>query len=142
MLPGDVRRRIASIGDQGAESGKRGDNAVPGQCCAMQVIGRLLEQVVDVLFGRHRLFRRPVGVGVGGADQGEVSPGDDEEQPVVLLAREIERLVSLVDSRHQDMRPAGGPQHRFGVVVKGADLVHPGAGHVDNNVRFGGKGAA
>jgi len=98
----------------------------------------LLEQVAHVLPGGVHAVGALSVVGVGGADQREVPPGDDEHHALVV-GGEVHR--PLGEPREQEVDALGGAEDPLATLLDRGprpDPVHPGAGGVDQEAALQG----
>ena len=98
---------------------------------------RRAQQIRHVRRRHAQFIGRSIGVGIGGADVGEIVPRQHEHHPAIDLRHQGHRmLVAQAPARHGHVRPFGEPQDRRRVrIVELPEPVGPGAGRVHHHIR-------
>src|SRR5205807_1972440 len=91
VLPRNLSLAHTFLAHQRANTGPGEVDLIEGG--ARESVPRFLLEIADVLLGRGDLAGITVVVGVRGADDRRVSPGDNEEEPPVALREENVRLL-------------------------------------------------
>src|SRR5699024_1068494 len=133
VIAGDLgRTALAAVRlDQGSQAGVHPDQVIHGQVGGQDIVG-VVQHVVDVRPGGHRVLAVLVLRGVGGTDDPVPLPGDDEQHRLLGAQEQAGAAVdALLGDHHVDalggqhLQSFGGPGHRLGVFG-------PHAGGVDD----------
>ena len=135
VRPRDLRRGLAGLVRQRAHPRVRVAHLLAAHARIRQRLSRLGEQVVHLVTRGVHAIEIAVEVRVGGADQRELPPRNDEDHAIVA-GRLVDR--PLGHPRQQAMDALGAAQQALpslGHAGHGAHGIHPGARGIDQHAR-------
>ena len=141
VLPGDVGGARPLLEREGPHAGVGVGDLLGAHAGTGQDASDLLEQVGHLVAGGMHPIEIALEVGVRGAHQRELPPGDDEDHPVVGRAV-VEGAVR--EAREQTVNPLGPPHDArpsVGDARPRAELIDPRARGIDDDARAQGDHA-
>ena len=129
--------RVAGGGHERAQAGKGADDVVVFDLHAREGILHRLQQIFDVGERGSRVVQVALIIGVGGADEGKVAPGDEKDVAAVVLDTKDDGVLTVQScAGDEQVNPFGRADHWPRVsFVQFAHAVRPDAGGVDDDPR-------